>query len=572
MKKNISLQPILFWMVLSCLCSVSAQTRVSSFGSNPDFSWTLFPQDISLQHSNALIFFPSYCKSPWWGDIDEVNNKPPKAVYTITGSEVSESSAHFEESAKMHTSKNTFGYSYRPSGSFTTKLEFDYTLNALRDRAEGNFTNNTNNSFIPFDYSLRHTLNNLHLRGLFGFSIRDIPVGLNLSVEMENTLALKHDFTFTKNDTIKVSTDRTLWGWSTVGCNHIFGIRGTEGDAWLQNSYSTGPLYSLNLITGATLDKAKIGLSLSYRFGRQDFFSWESDTTKTTGDTIVDRNFLGEYVKNDWTKKSHAGQINVYGNIHWITGDFFGVHSFLRVGYRGSQTGRALADNLEVESDSKEAQRGFLIEVDPNINIKLGPSMHYIDIGLLLQYEYYRSNNTFMRWVGGGRTKTYWDSRIYELDETSWENFSYANQNIFDAGADLSAMFPLFNNIYGQLGFGLIMFGNVKCNFQTKYYGTNSDNGSENEFTVNNRRENYTREVLFSTTLMLNYVKNRYNVRFEVNEPLLHSLTTRTRIADAKGNNSGPYHKKDPLWLSLQGLEVGFFVSYDFQFPFLNYK
>ena len=235
----------------------------------------------------------------------------------------------------------------------------------------------------------------------------------------------------------------------------------------------------------------------------------------------------------------------------------------MRVGIQVMFAGNALITNLEIESDSKESRRGFLLEADPNINIKLGPWLHYIDIAILLQYEYYRTNNTYLRWFNGGRTKTYWNTAIQGLDETVWETFSYANQNIFNTGMELSAMFPLFNNNLGKMGLGLMMSGNVQCNFQTKYFGRN-DSASV-EFNVNSRRENYTREVSFGTVLMLQYVKNRYNIRLETVSPLLHSQMFRTRLADAKGKNAGPYHRKDPLWLSNQGLKVGAFITYDIE-------
>jgi hypothetical protein len=545
-----------------------AHNRVACFGSNPDFSFSLFPQDVSRQHSNAFIIYPGYCKAPWWGDIDEITNKPSGAVYTITGTEISKSAAYFKESAKLHTLGNAFGYSHRQSEKFTLRIDFDYTLDALRDRAEGNLTNSLNTeeiSYIPFDYSLRHTLNSFRVSAIAGFPLFDIPFGVKVGAGVKNTLALKSDFNFTKNDTLKVSTSRALWGWSTQGCSHIFGVSGTEGDAWLQSSYSKGPIYTIELTSGASLDRIKAGISFLYNFGRQDHYSWRSDTSKSklTGDTVIDRNFIGDYERSDWTKKSHLGQINVYGNIHWLKAEMFSLNSFVRVGYTGDVAGNALASNLEIESDSKETRRGFMLEADPNITIELGPWLHYIDIALLMQYEYYRRNNTYLRWFNGGRTKTYWNTGIRELEETAWETFSYANQNIFNTGLELSAMFPLFNNNLGKMGLGLMMSGNVQCNFQTKYYGRNDS--ASIEFNVNGRRENYTREVSFGTVLMLQYMRNRYSIRLETASPLLHSQMVRTRLADAKGKNAGPYHRKDPLWLSNQGLKVGAFITYDIQ-------
>lgn len=574
MKTSILCKAIIISVILSFFEAGSAQTRVASFGSNPDFSFSLFPQDISRQHSNTLIFFPGYCKSPWWGDIDEVTNKPSGAVYTKTGTEILKSDAYFKESAKLHTFENTLGYSYRPSRRFTARIDFDYALDGLRDRADGNFTNSSNSeqtTYIPFDYSLRHTLNSFRVSTMAAFPLFDIPFGVKIKAGVKNTLALKSDFDFTKDDTLKVSTSRAFWGWSTEGCSHIFGVRGTEGDAWLQSSYSKGPMYTLELTSGASFDRIKAGIFLLYNFGRQDNYRWRPDSSegKITGDTVIDQNFIGDYQRSEWTKKSHQGQINLYGNIHWVKAEVFSLNTFIRMGYSGDVAGNALISNLEIESDSKETSRGFLLEADPNINIKLGPWLHYIDLALLLQYEYYRTNNTYLSWFNGGRTNTYWNTQIQGLDETVWETFSYANQNIFNAGLGLSTMFPLFDNNLGKLGLGLMMSGNVNCNFQTKYFGRN-DSASV-EFNVSGRRENYTREVSFSTVLMLHYINNRYNIRLETASPLLHSQMIRTRLADAKGKNAGPYHRKEPLWLSNQGLKVGVFVTYDFQFNFLRY-
>jgi len=566
MKTRFLCRTVIIYILFCFIEAGSAHTRVASFGSNPDFSFSLFPQDISKQNSNVFFFYPSYCKSPWWGDIDEVTNKPSGAVYTITGTEIYKSTAYFNESAKLHTFGNNFGYSYRPSEKFTLRIDLDYILDALRDRAEGNFTNSSNpedTTYIPFDYSLRHTLNSFRMSATAGFPLFDIPFGVKIGAGVKNTLALKSDFNFTKNDTLKVSTSRTLWGWSTVGCSHIFGVRATEGDAWLQSSFSRGPIYTLELTSGASLDKINAGISLLYNFGRQDHYRWKPDTSnsKLTGDTVIDQNFIGDYERSDWTKKSHRGQFSVYGNFHWIKAEMFSLNSFVRMGYTGDVAGNALIANLEVESDSKETRRGFLLEADPNINIKLGPWLNYIDLALLLQYEYYRTNNTYLRWFNGGRTKTYWDTEIQGLDETVWETFSYANQNIFNTGMELSAMFPLFNNKLGKMGLGLMMSGNVQYNFQTKYFGEN-DSASV-EFNVNGRRENYTREVSLGTVLMLQYIKNQYSIRLETVSPLLHSQMFRTRLANAKGKNAGPYHRKDPLWLSNQGLKVGAFITYD---------
>jgi hypothetical protein len=563
---------IITTILLACFIA-SAQTRIATIGSNPYLSWNMYPQDISQWHGSFITFYPHYQKSPWWGDIDQPGNKP-KATYTTTGTQVIETEAFFKESAKLHTSTNIFGYAYRVSDRLMANFDVDYTINALRDRSTGNFSQQ--DSFgvvyghIPYDYALRHTLNNLTVRGIFGFSIADIPVGLKIDGGFESTLALKQRLSFTKDGT-SYSTDRALWGWTTSPCAHIFGARGVEGDAWLQHDYAIGPLFRSDIQIGVTLAKVKLGAQIRYKAGRQNQYSWVRDTTTTTGDTIVDDNFLGTYDKSEMTKKSRDGTLQAYGNISWLKGEQFAVNTFVAATYDGTKSRNALGENLDVEEPRQVSQRGATIEIDPNINIKLGESFHYIDAGVLLQYGYSRFNNTYERWVGSGQMQTYWDSDTNGQDENAWEQYSYANLNFLNAGIDVSTMFPLVDNSYGQLGLGLILYSNARVTFKTKYYGHNTDDGSQNTFTVNNRRKNYTRELWFNSAIAFNYMRRPYYIRLEVTEPVLYSFLLQTRITDAGGKNVLSKHRKEPLWLSQQGLRVGVFFSYEMELPFLRY-
>jgi hypothetical protein len=571
------IRKIVFIAFLFAICATVAfsQTRVTSFGSNPDLSYSLFPQDLAKTRANTIAAFSSYCKSPWWGDIDQFDNKP-NGTYTITGNQVIKSTAFFQESAKMQTTQNLVGYSYRPSDNFSLLLDGNFAVNFLSDIANGNFTydnNGTREGYVPFDYTLRHTLYDAKLRGITGFRIGDIPFGAMLILGKENTLSLHKELNVTKGEDEIRSSERALWGWAKVGCNHIFGVRGTEGDAWFQDNYSMGPLYKLNFRAGADLEKIKAGISVYAKAGSQDYYSWQENTTDSsllTSDTLLNERFVGNYVKGDWQKKSHESVISAYGNIHWLTQERFGIHSFVSLSYNGDKEGNALSGNDDVESDRKETIRGFALEFDPNINIKLGQELHYIDIALLSRFNYNRYNNTMMAWVNGGRTKTYWDGSMPDEEEDVWEQFSYANQNLFDIGLDISTMFPILNNNFGDLGFGFILYGSSRLNLQTKYYGSNTAAGAENVFTVNAERHNFAREIKFNTSLLFDYTFNPLRIRLEVTEPVLHNLLQRTKIKT--GDQETYNHRKDPLWLSQQGLQLGLFVTYNFQFSFLPYQ
>jgi hypothetical protein len=550
-----------------------SQSRVTSFGSNPDFSYTLFPQDVAKIRANNLTAFSSYCKSPWWGDIDQFDNKP-NGTYTITGNQEIRSTAFFQESAKMQTTQNLVGYNYRPSDDFSLSLDGNFAVNFLSDIAKGNFTytdNGPREGYVPFDYTLRHTLYDINIRGVTAFKIGEIPFGAMLTLGKENTLALHKELNFIRGQDT-VSSERAFWGWSKVGCNHIFGVHGTEGDAWFQDNYSTGPLYKLNFRAGADLEKIKAGINVYAKAGSQNYYSWRenaSDSSLLTSDTLLNERFIGNYAKSDWKKKSHESVINAYGNIHWIQQERFGIHSFVSLSYNGDKAGNTLSGNDDVESDRKQTMRGVALEFDPNININLGQKLHYIDIALLSRYNFNRYNNTMMAWVNGGRTKTYWDGSMPDEEEDVWEQFSYANQNLFDIGLDISTMFPVLNNNFGNLGFGFLLYGKSRLNFQTKYYGTNTAAGSENVFTVNAHRYNFAREIKFNTSLLFDYTYNPLRIRLEVMEPVLQNLLQKTRIKT--GDQETYNHRKDPLWLSQQGLQLGLFATYNFQFNFLPY-
>jgi hypothetical protein len=558
---------------MTCLLpmSTAAQTRVISYGSNPYFSYDLFPQDIANVNANCLSFYPSYCKAPWWGDIDEILNKP-KATYTTTGSQVTEGDAYFKESSSLRTTKSSFGYTYRPIPAFTTSLNIDYALDILSDVASGNFTGDNFADTIPFEYDLNHTKQDFRIRSITSFNIRDIPFGIRLNAGRENTVKVESKMDFTKGSN-NVSTERALWGWSTVGCNHIFGIRGTQGDAWFQDNYSIGPLYILDLQIGTTLPKGKFGAVYHNKFGRQDNYQWRRDTTRTTGDSVVDRNFIGYYEKSKWIKKNKESLINLYGNINLMSGEMFGVHSFVSLAYNGARAGNALSNNSDIENDSKEFKRGFMLEFDPNITIKPGPKFHYIDIAVLFQYGYNRYSNKYMRWVGGGRSETFWDTEVYSRDEDAWENYSYANENFMNTGIDISTLFPIFDNQqYGHLGFGFTLLGEGLFTFQKKYYGRNTTSGSSNQYTVSGHRHDYIREVRFHSMLMLDYIKGPLNMRLQVTEPALQSILTKTEVTDASDKQTLFKNKKDPLWMSNKGLEIGMYVAWNLHLPFLKYR
>ncbi|MBN1308425.1 MAG: hypothetical protein JXA18_10940 [Chitinispirillaceae bacterium] len=569
-------------------------TPITSIGSNPYFSTDLYPQDILMRSGSYLFFSPQYQNRPWWGDVDEPTNKPDNGTdYSITGVDVIRNGGSFKHSAAIHSAITTIGYAHQLRDNLMTSLEFDYTVDAMRNRAEGNFTGDDypQGKTLPFNYELRHTFNRLSVRGMLGTTIRDIPFGITIDGGFENTLALKTDLAFAKltmnpDGTYSDSTAyysmngneaRAMWGWSESGCNHVFVVHGTQGDTWLQGEYAAGPVYHFNLLSGITLDKVKAGGYFRYKRGHQDQYIWRSSGMVVSNDSILSDNFIGEYVKDDMARISSAGEGRLFGNIRWRGGDRYSLNTFASIDYLDSATGQAAADNLEAESSAKEKIRSFSLECDPNISVKLGEFLNYFDGAILFRYRYSNYSNTYEQGVGGGEVRTFQRGYVSSNEygwETTWERFSHANENAVDLGADIATMFPLFSGGPHHLSLNLRLFGDVRFTYQKKYFGDNTVSGGDLIYNDENIRKNSAREMMFNTFIMLHYMQGPCHLRLQFIKPVLYSIAQTTAVTDANGDILDDEYnypvKKSPLWITQKGVTLALYASYDIVFPFLQ--
>jgi hypothetical protein len=576
------------YMVSVCFVA-GAVTPVSLIGSNPYFTSQLSPQDLLLRQGNYLYYYPQYQSAPWWGDISEPTNKPSTGDYTVTGVDVIEGKASFKHIGSMQTVNNNLGYAWLMGNNLMADFKVNYSIDALRNTASGNMIGTYDSAYtfkaggtLPFEYSSRHTLNRFSVQGMVGSMYKDFPIGIKFSGGFENTMSLKRDLSFSKLKEIDSAvfvpdsmiayhyTDdqaRVLWGWNTNPCNHIFGVKGPQGDSWLKYDYAIGPVYNFDLLGGITLPKVKAGLYYRFKQGHQDQYYWES---KPRDSTVVDKviwdNFNGSYQKQDFSRVKGAWELRAFGNINQRSGEHYALNTFVSLGYVDSTTKYALSNNLDMEQYNKpiDAIRSIGLEVEPNINVKYGEFLNFLDAALLFDYRYTRFSNTFETDVSGGRQRVFQSATVYMGDDYSNYDFSYANQNSIHLGADFSTMFPVFTGYPHHLSLGLMLVGNLRYTFQTKYYGTLT-NGN---FTLDNRRINYQREVWFNSFLMLHYVQGPYQLRFEVTEPILYSLLPSTQVTNSQGSAILYEHEKSPLWVSQLGMRAAIYASYDIVLPF----
>jgi hypothetical protein len=580
-------------------------TPVTAYGSNPWFSTDLYPQDILQRSGNYLFYSPNYNNNPYWGDIDEPASKPTNTNndYTITGADVVRDGGSFKHTGAVHTFGNSLGYAWQANDRVMASFNVDYRLDALRNYAEGKFTSTNpeyypSDSLLPFDYSMRHTLNQFMLKGFLGTTLGTIPVGIRIDGGMQNTVALNKELSFSKlaknpdgtfsstwaNYSMKDEEAKAFLGWTEPGCSHPFGPRGTQGDSWLQNEYAIGPIYYGSISGGFTVDRVKGGVFYRLKRGHQDRYYWENYDTVINNQTVqkivnndstVSNNFIGRYVKQDEASLNAAGEGGLFSNITWRRGDRYALNTFVAISFLDSTMGSASADDLANIGNSTEKVRTFNIEFAPNMSVKLGEFLNYVDAALLIRYRNTRYENTYDRWDG---VRTYWETRVNtEGWENIWENFSYAKENSGDIGVDFATMFPLAKVGPHYLGLNLRLFGDVRFTSQNKFFGdTNIVSNGEATIPVSNIRKNLSREVFFNTFLMLHYMQGPYQLRLQFTQPMLYSIAPSTRVTDAKGNivsdgNNYPL-KKSPLWITKEGFNVALFATVEFTPSFLRHS
>ncbi|OHD56914.1 MAG: hypothetical protein A2Y33_08095 [Spirochaetes bacterium GWF1_51_8] len=551
-------------LMLLFILPVQKWARLFFVGSNPYLSIIAFPQSVLEMDKNMLWFTASYQALPWWGDVDEPFNRPNES-YSSTEQNISfvkepgdTQSSYFKHYAYMSVIEGQLSIFHKWAKDIKGMLTARYTLDSMYGSAVGNLRVETNTiQYIPFDYSVNHSIHNFYLQGIIGFRIGNNPSGLKLGFGYENTGNLASVFNMNVNGTA-ITTDRLVWGWSSSPCSHIFGVRHVNGDAWLQSSYSTGPVYQYDIQFGTTFPFAKFGTRFRYITGAQDQFSWKSDNTNT----VLDQNFNGEYIKNVWSKKTDDFIYRLYGNFILQRTQAYSINLLLFGGYERYDAYNALAENLEVQTDSRESYTTFVIEANPNVNI-FGDKGFSIDLAALIEYSHTRFENLYDRWNSliGGSKMTYWSTYIYEGAEYWWEDFSYADENFLDFGADVALSIPLYGTKTERLGLTLILFINTKFTFKTKTYGTNYNTSTDVVFDPVSYRDNYKREVWFNSIIGLMYQWERFTLRIEFYEPLIYSLFSSTKVRNLTGVLFE--QEKSQAWAVQEGSKIAVTLGYE---------
>lgn len=544
----------------------SLWARVFFVGSNPYLSVVAFPQDLSLWERSFFAVGLSYQSLPWWGDIDSPTNRPNEG-YTSTEENIQfvreegeSERSYFQTYGTTHLFGANIQYFGKQKDVFFFG-KFGYQPRWMVTSAEGNLRGETNGTYhyIPFSYEASHVINQIQLEGIVATKREGIPLGLKVAFMYENTGEMEHSFQATVDGT-RVSSERLLWGWTTVGCNHIFGYRSINADAWFQDNFVIGPVWQWDIQAGLSLSQVRFGNRFRLVGALQQEYEWRMATNAST---LLETNFSGSYQLSPYLLKTDGWLNRTYANLTWIEKENWKFNTLFFLGLDGSTLSRVLSNDTDSYGWGKTKSGGFLVEVNPNVSLRPAKDV-LMDMALLLSGEWHRTENVgeYYNPQQGISKETWQNSTAYEGPEYSWEGFSYVDSVAFHGGVDMIAYLPLYGSKTRQMGLVLNVFENTQWTWLTKYYGTNRFTSTETVFDVSAKRKTFRREAWIHTMVGYQYRQAPYSVRVEVLSPLLYSLSVSQVLEDDRERVLYEV-KKSQNWAVQEGLAIRLTVAYE---------
>jgi len=492
--------------VLMLLMILPAEGRVFFTGSNPALSSIVFPQDnLLIPGGDNISFSTSWQSFPWWGDIDEPENKPNNK-YILNG-ERSDEQQYF---AGINQLDNMVSVSRWINEH--KKLRFDLTYSTRNMQAQANGEDYT--------YSERNAIRELYLATSLATYYRDIPVGIKFGLGGVNTSRPEVEHLVVNGTTVSKS-NAILWGWDG------------EGNQFQDGFFAGNPL-KFDLQGAATLNKYdKVGTRFRYYAGKLDHFTWNDS--------------LEEY--SITPMKMHNYTFRLYGIHNWFSRDKFRFNTT-------ALTRLTMLDSIEDAQgdrnipESVGRAKQFVIQVNPNVNIfPWKYPMTYIDAAILCNYQFTR-----YEYLHDGELM--YSSIPWNVEENSGERFSYGNEQFFEMALDMYASIPVFGmkNQSAALGVSLLVWRKYK--WFNKYFGSMRGD----DFEPTGMRKSFYKEMWLNTFVNLIYRRGKVMYRLDFGQPLIYSLTPKTTITDADGRMIESLGK-DKMWLAQSGYKVGFFVS-----------
>ena len=504
-------------ITVASLITLPVQSRVFFTGSNPVLSSIALPQDLLLiPGGDRISSFTAWQSFPWWGDIDQPEERPYKQ-YVLTGERTPES--------EHYTSINEFEERVSVSKWHREKLRTMYHLKYSAQHLSAKATGFDESGAPTYTYSEKNAIREVNFKAMLATSFRSTPVGFSLGLGGVSTSSPKLDHRNYASDGSSTSSNRLQWGWPAGG-----------GEPYDQDEFAIGSLFKGDAQLAATLGNHKIGSHLRLYAGTLDDHIWDED----------DQDYRIEL------KKIHNYTIRLYGLYNWFRMEKFRFNTTVLTRYTFVDSVNVQRDNPRSEIATEKAKT-FVLQINPNVNIFPWKfPMTYIDAALLCNYQYTRydyvmPNNDY-----------HWSSIGWEMEEMSWEQCSYFNENFFELALDVFASIPVFGMPGRSAGIVVSTLVWRRYKWKNKYFGAMDDG----EFRIDDVRRSLDKETWLNLVLGLVYRQGRFMYRLEIGQPLIYSLTPRTGKYD--GNDELYAGKSsEKMWLSQEGFKIGFFISTD---------
>lgn len=498
-------------LLLIAIVIGSVHARVFFTGTNPVLSSFAFPQDIMLiPGGDKANFYVSWQGFPWWGDIDQPDNRPYNK-YILNGWTTPES--RYYASINEYTVRP--GFSRQLSEKLKLQMNLSATSQFLSAEAYGH-----NPDDQEYSYREHHSIREGYLDTKLATYFHDHPVGFKLGLGGINTSRpeLEHKI----NDQ---SSNRYMWGWDEDGERY-------------QDYFAIGSLFKLDLQAASTFSRHKVGTRFRLYTGTLDNYTWDSNDA--------------DYNINP--KKIHNYTFRLYGIYNWFKREKFRFNTTVLTRYTLVDSIGTSRDNPDFRGSTEKSQQ-FVFQVNPNVNIfPWKHKMAYIDAAILCNFQHMKYD--FVR-ADGMYVST---GRPYQLEDNPSENFSYAWENFGEIALDIYATIPVFGMRDRMAAVGISMLLWRRYRWMNKYFG-GYESGSR-DFHADYIRKTFDQETWLNTVVNLIYRQGKFMYRIDIGQPLIYSLTPQTKIYDTEnGTMRGLSHEK--MWLAQSGFKVGFFISTD---------
>lgn len=530
-------------VLLSSLLNSEIDARVFLVGSNPNLTLLAFPQDILKFDNDNLFYFFNYEKKPWWSDVDDPPNKPmnesanrPNNTYLATGeSVIDEEGNSFEHKSQINAIQNQIGFSKSLKHAIKTRFDLRYSAWSMITRASGEVND------LNFNYKEHNSFHEFYLNSMIAKKIRNIPVGIKIG--LGGIATTEPDV----ESNIPEHPNRLYWGWSASQGGDVLGTANHLVHAREQDSYSLGPLLEFDVQAGATLPRLALGARFRYNFGNLDTYNYKDS--------------LKSYV-HDEAHKVRNTTYRLYGNYIWSEVQKYRFATLILTRFTYLDTIQNAIDNPDIRNGHKRNLKNFVLQINPNISLyPWRTKQTYIDAAILCNYSYMHYSHKAPFWVSGGQKDFYVSSQVGIGPEYSWEHSSYWNENFFEIALDLNPVFPIYGNRNQSIAVGVMAMLWTRFKWTNKYFGNRVSSGSDASFSKEHVRKNFDHETWLNSVINIVYRRNDFVYRLDISQPMVYSLTPRTKIIDLNTDAVVFEQAHENMWVSQSGVKVGFFVT-----------